>query len=281
MSKRLKKIILRRKSPPKAIFLLAAMIGFFTVWHYLYGAGELKYFPFNAKGALKEWKEKIFHGRVFYEIKTDGRQGYLFAKSEKTSSGLYYQISFSPKKYPYISWSWKVGRFPSKAQKLKDISKKSWIERDDYALRVYVIFPAFIFTNTRCIEYIWAEGLPKGTVLTSPFYKNIKLIVLESGSEKLGEWVFEERNIADDYRLAFGKLPAGNAGAIALMSDADNTQSSCEGYYADIKVGYPQPISQAVKVEEKEKPKPKKGIIVEFLEYIKRILGYSATPFNL
>ncbi|OGX44564.1 MAG: hypothetical protein A3G37_00030 [Omnitrophica WOR_2 bacterium RIFCSPLOWO2_12_FULL_46_30] len=263
MSKRLKKITLA---------LLAAMIGISCVWHYAYGTAELKYFPFNKKDTLKEWKEKIFHGRVLYEVKPESPKGYLSARSDKASSGLYYQISFSPKRYPYISWSWKVGRFPSKAQS-KDISKKSWIERDDYAVRVYVIFPAFIFTNTRCIEYIWAEGLPRGTVLTSPFYKNIKLIILESGSEKLGEWVLEERNIADDYRLAFGKLPGGNVGAIALMSDADNTQSSCEGYYADIKVGYPQPILQPAKVEEERKLKPKKGIS-EFLEYIKRMLRW-------
>ena len=44
---------------------------------------------------------EIANGRVLYEIKTDGRQGYLFAKSNKTSSGLFYPISFSPKKFPY------------------------------------------------------------------------------------------------------------------------------------------------------------------------------------
>lgn len=238
------------------------------------GAGVLKWFPFDREDALREWKEKIFHGRVLYEVKPETPKGHLFAKSDKASSGLYYQISFSPKKYPYISWSWKIGRFPSKTQNAKDISKKSWIERDDYAVRVYVIFPAFIFTNTKCIEYIWSEDLPKGTVLTSPFYKNIKLIVLESGAEKLGEWVLEERNIADDYRLAFGRSPGGNVGALALMTDADNTQSSSEGYYTDIKVGYPQPILKPAKVEEKEKPKakpkPKRGIL-EFLEYIKHL----------
>lgn len=234
---------------------------------------ELKRFPFNKEDALKEWKEKIFRGRVLYEVNPAMPQGYLLAKSDKASSGLYYKISFSPKKYPFISWSWKIGRFPSKAENAK-IGKKSWIERDDYAVRVYVIFPAFIFTNTKCIEYIWSEDLPKGAVLTSPFYGNIKLIVLQSGSEKLGEWVFEERNIMDDYRLAFGSHPQAPVGAIALMTDADNTQSESEGYYADIKVGYHQPVAQAVKAEGpgELKPMPRKGIR-EFFDYIKRIFS--------
>lgn len=235
--------------------------------------GELKWFPFNREDALKEWKEKVFRGRVFYEVNPGEPQGYLFAKSDRASSGLYYQISFSPKKYPYISWSWKIGRFPSKAENANK-GKKSWIERDDYAVRVYVIFPAFIFTNTKCIEYVWSEDMPKGEVLTSPFYGNIKLLVLESGSEKVGEWVLEERNIMDDYRLAFGNSPQAAVGAIALMTDADNTQSSSEGYYAGIKVGYRQPIIQAVKAPESVELKPKpRDVIAEFLEYFKRMFS--------
>lgn len=258
---------------------LLAVFLFFLVYLSVSGRGvcsaegELKWFPFNREDALKEWKEKVFRGRVFYEVSPGAPQGYLFAKSDKASSGLFYKISFSPRKYPYISWSWKIGRFPSKAQSAS-VSKKSWIERDDYAARVYVIFPAFIFTNTKCIEYIWSEDLPKGAVLTSPFYRNIKLLVLESGSEKLGEWVLEERNIMDDYRLAFGNYPQASVGAIALMTDADNTQSASEGYYAGIKVGYRQAIIQAAKAPESVESKPKpRDAIARFLEYFKRMLG--------
>lgn len=238
---------------------------------------ELKRFPFNKEDALKEWKEKVFRGRVFYEVNPAMPQGYLLAKSDKASSGLFYKIKFNPRKYPYISWNWKVGKFPSKDKHAKNDDKRSWIERDDYAVRVYVIFPAFIFTNTRCIEYIWSEDLPKGAVLTSPFYGNIKLIVLESGSAKLGEWVLEERNIMEDYRLAFGSFSSAAVGAIALMTDADNTMSASEGYYADIKVGYSRPISQGVKTETlgefEQKPS---NHIVEFWEHIKQIFSRSS-----
>lgn len=223
---------------------------------------EIKRFGFDKEDALSEWKEKIFHKRVLYTIEDDGESKFLVAKSDRASSGLFYPIRFSPKKYPYISWRWKVRSFPSKNQVISDITKKSWIERDDYAVRLYVIFPAFIFTNTKCIEYIWAEHLPKGAILTSPFFRNIKLIVLESGNEKADEWVTEERNILNDYKAAFNKTLSSDIGAIALMTDSDNTQSSAEGCYANIRVGY----QYALKNEE---DKPKINYINGFVEYIK------------
>jgi hypothetical protein len=46
-----------------------------------------------------------------------------------------------------------------------------------------------------------------------------------------------ERNIYEDYKRAFGKNP-GWIGAIALMTDTDNTLSTAEALYTDIKVGY-------------------------------------------
>lgn len=203
---------------------------------------QLKQFDFGKKDALAEWREKIFHGRVSYVIENEGEVKQLVAKSDKSSSGLFYPIKFNPTKYPYISWRWKVRKFPSKNQVISDITKRSWIERDDYAVRLYVIFPTFIFTNTKCIEYIWAEHLPKGAILTSPFFKNIKLIVLQSGNERVDEWTVEERNIVDDYKAAFNRAPSANVGAIALMTDSDNTQSSAEGCYSDIRVGYQRSI---------------------------------------
>jgi len=64
------------------------------------------------------------------------------------------------------------------------------------------------------------------------------LIVAESGHNNLGQWVFEKRNIVEDYRKAFGKKRVPRVGAIALMTDADNTLSTAEAFYKDIKVGY-------------------------------------------
>ncbi|MBU1006497.1 MAG: DUF3047 domain-containing protein [Candidatus Omnitrophica bacterium] len=201
-------------------------------------AGELpKWFLFDRKTSLKEWQEKVFKNKVLYAVQPG--EGVLVASSEKACSGLFYRMSFSPREFPMISWQWKVAKFPEKGPKdsVNADNESSWIEKDDYAARVYVIFPSLIFSKTKCIEYIWDKDLAEGTVMTSPYFRNIKLIVAESGPN-LGQWVGEERNIYEDYKKVFGKPPRANVGAIALMTDTDNTLSSAEASYKDIKVGY-------------------------------------------
>jgi hypothetical protein len=195
-------------------------------------------FPFKEKNALSEWQEKIFRGRVLYSIKADRKDTYLRAFSENAASGIFYEIKFDPKVFPMISWQWKVLKFPTKTGTASTTSDKDhWVEKDDYAARLYVIFPRLAFNLTRCLEYIWDKDMPVGTIITSPYSENIKLIVAESGSDNLGKWVYEERNIHEDYKKAFGREP-GHVGAVAIMTDTDNTQSKAEAHYKELKVGY-------------------------------------------
>jgi len=193
-----------------------------------------KKFPFKKNDSLNEWEEKIFKNRVLYWVNDLPANGYLNAKSDKACSGLIYRMQFWPKQRPMISWSWKVMKFPDKS---KAPVEGGWIEKDDYAARVYIIFPSWYFMHTETLEYVWDEKIPKETLQTSPYFDKIKIIVAESGKNKLGEWVFEERNIYEDYRKAFGKK-AGRVGAIAIMTDTDNTMSTAEAAYKGLKVGY-------------------------------------------
>lgn len=218
----------------KFIFTFIVAIAIIS-FYYVYADSLPKWFPFNTKNALEEWQEKVFKNRVMYMVELKQKEGYLLAKSEQACSGLLYRINFSPKKFPIISWSWQVIKFPEK--KASGTEKGGWIERDDYAGRVYVIFPHWNFMQIKSIEYIWDEELPEGTVMTSPYYRNIKLIVVESGRNKMGTWVFEKRNIFEDYKKAFGREPSSNVGAIALMTDTDNTLSTAEALYKELYVG--------------------------------------------
>lgn len=195
-----------------------------------------KWFPFSTERALSEWENRIFKGKVIYKVEQDRSDGYLRALSIGSASAIFYRIKarFKAEDYPMISWKWKVVKFPDK-EKLR---LRQGIERDDYAARVYVIFPSLNFMNSRVLEYVWDEVPSKERVLTSPYSKNIKLIVVETGSGEKGIWVNEERNIFEDYRAAFGVSPRLRVGAIGLMSDADNAQDVSEAYFDDIRVGY-------------------------------------------
>jgi hypothetical protein len=218
------------------IISILAVIFLILLVYFSYALDLPKWFPFNKENALKEWQEKIFMNKVLYAVEPKRDGGYLSAKSNKACSGLLYRIKFNPKEFPMMSWKWKVIKFPAKT-KATNI-QSYWIEKDDYAARVYVIFPSWYFMHIQTIEYIWDENLSEGTIMTSPYFNNIKLIVAESGKNKIDEWAFEERNIYEDYKRAFGRPPNSKVGAIALMTDTDNTLSTAEAQYTDIKVGY-------------------------------------------
>jgi len=206
----------------------------------------VKYFPFSEENALKEWEEKVFKGKVVYRIEQDKTISYVRAQSSSASSALYYKIKLDAKsKRPLISWKWAVHRFPEKAY-----PETLGIEnQDDFAARVYVIFPAMFITNSKVIEYIWTENVPLGMTGTSPFSKNIKVMVLRSGLNKEAGWCAEERDVIADYLKLFGKAPEHNIGAVAFMTNAEHTGSSADSSYDEIRLGYREDAKGMLKQE--------------------------------
>ena len=184
---------------------------------------------------MKEWEEKIFKGKVIYAV--EGKEGlsYVRATSDSAASALYYKIRLDAKnKNPLIAWRWRVDKFPVKSgpESLETENE------DDFAARVYVIFPAAFILNSKVLEYVWAETLPVGTAGTSPYSKHIKLIVAESGPDKDGSWRVEERDVLADYRMMFGKDPERDIGAVAFMTNTEHTKMSADAMYDEIRLGY-------------------------------------------
>lgn len=226
--------MLKNVKKPKLLLLIFVIIAVLS-YSLVFAARLPKWFPFRRKDALDEWEEKIFKGKVLYSIRMGRRGGYLTAYSKNTASGILYKIRFDPKEKPMVSWKWKVVKFPKKRKSVP--VENGWIEKDDYAARFYVIFPKLAFNLTKTLEYVWDERLPEGTIITSPYFENIKIIVTESGKRNLKRWVYEERNIYEDFKKAFNREPI-EVGAIAIMTDTDNTASTAEAHYDEIKVGY-------------------------------------------
>jgi len=176
----------------------------------------LKSFTFNEDKSLKKWKSMILNNKVEYTLVKEEGEGYVKAVSEKACSALYHRIGFKLKDYPFLKWKWRILKFPDTSVAVSDKDK------DDYAARVYIIFPFLTFSSSKFLEYIWSEDLPVGTILDSPHGSNVKLIVVRSGYAPEGEWVNETRNAYEDYIQAFGKKPNLGVGAVAIMCDAVN-----------------------------------------------------------
>lgn len=188
----------------------------------------LRSFTFNEANALQNWREMVLNREVRYELMRQGEEGFVQALSERACSALYYRLSYSLEQYPILKWKWRAVKFP-------DISRANTPEeKDDYAARVYVIFPFLSFSSSSFIEYIWAQDLPLGTIINSPFGDNIKMLVVRSGKSE-EEWVSETRNVYEDYKKVFGKKP-GRVGAVAIMCDADGTRTAAEALFDQITI---------------------------------------------
>jgi hypothetical protein len=179
-------------------------------------------------GLSPKWEGKSFEGTTRYEVTREDNQLCIKATSTASASGLYYKIKYNPKDYPILTWRWKVDHVLSKGDALHK-------DGDDYAARVYVVFPSLAFWRTKALNYIWANKLPQGQAVPNAFTSNAILVAVESGPERTGQWVEETRNVFEDYRRYFGKEPP-KAGAIAIMTDTDNTGESATAWYGPIRL---------------------------------------------
>lgn len=195
----------------------------------------VKAFTFPEESSLKEWEEKVFKGKVIYQVEKGKDFNYVKATANASASALYYKIELDARtKHPVIKWKWNVEKFPTKKHK-ETLETEN---EDDFAARVYVIFPAAFILNSKVLEYIWAEKVPVGTTGTSPYSKNIKLVVVRSGPNPEHRWFAEERDIVADYEKFFGQKPEKNVGAVAFMTNTEHTGTNAVSMYDDIRLGY-------------------------------------------
>ena len=179
-------------------------------------------------GLSPKWKEKKFKGKTVYEVvKEDGRLC-VEARSRSTASGLFFEVAYDPKKYPILAWSWKIDRVLVHG----DASKKAG---DDFAARVYVIFPSWTFWKTKAICYMWANKLPQGKSVPNPYNNNTVMIAVQSGEKQARRWFHEKRNVFEDYQRCFGTEPPV-ARAVAIMTDTDNTGETATAWYGPIRL---------------------------------------------
>lgn len=180
-----------------------------------------------------------------YEVVKDGEQVVVKATSDASASGVTKEVKIDPKEFPVVRWHWKVENL----LKNSDATRK---DGDDYPARLYITFeydPDKVSFGKRlkykagqvlfgdipigAINYVWERKAPVGSIIDNAYTDFVKMVVVESGPQRLGMWVEEERNIYKDYKKAFGEEPPLING-VAIMSDTDNTKERAVAYYGDI-----------------------------------------------
>ncbi|CAM3633516.1 DUF3047 domain-containing protein [Roseateles saccharophilus] len=85
------------------------------------------------------------------------------------------------------------------------------------------------------LMYVWDTRLPVGSVVINPRSDRIRKIVVDSGLAELRHWREHRRDLAADFRLAFGEEP-GPLTSMAVMTDSDNCRSSAHTWYGAVEL---------------------------------------------
>ena len=86
------------------------------------------------------------------------------------------------------------------------------------------------------LMYVWDNAATVGSIIPSGSGTDrIRKLVLDSGPTHVKTWRNHVRDIAQDYRLAFGEEPGPLVG-LALMTDSDNTKTRARAWYSDIRL---------------------------------------------
>ena len=91
-------------------------------------------------------------------------------------------------------------------------------------------------TATLC--WVWGGPEAKQALVDNPYTRRVRAIVLRNAGDALDTWLDESRDIAADFKRAFGDespaLPA--ATAVLVGADADNTRAHSVAFVADLRI---------------------------------------------
>ena len=200
----------------------------------------------NLPEGWRKWTLSKFKKPTEYKLVDYAGRTVVQARARSSASGLVHPLKLDPANYPVLTWRWKVNELIPSA----DNTKK---HAEDSPARIVVSFAGDIdalpiddrmfFDNIRLLTgqqlpyatlmYIWENRARAGTVIPNLHTSRIKMIVAESGREKLGAWQEVTRNVIEDFRRAFGEEP-GEIIAVGIMTDTDNTGENAHAYYGDI-----------------------------------------------
>lgn len=186
--------------------------------------------------------------KTTYQLTDMAGNRVMYAKTQNSASALITKLHINPEERLNIKWRWKVSNiFQAGDAKIKS--------GDDYPARIYIAF-AFDPESASFMEklkykaanamtedtlpgsvlnYIWANKLPAGEIITNPYSEQTRMIAVQSGEAELGQWVSNSQDIVADYQAAFGRLPPPVI-AIGIMSDSDDTGETAEAWYGDIRI---------------------------------------------
>jgi len=194
---------------------------------------------------LRHWSAATWNGDARWV--NDNGKNVVKLHSKNALTFLEKTVDIDISHYPVISWRWKV------ENDLKSIDENT-VAGDDHPIRLFFVFEPdedrqsswfrvkrFFYLDRihghpfggRFTEYLWSSHLLPEDVIKDPGKPRQKLLVADSGKEKLGQWMSYQRNLYDDFKKLYNEEPRRLV-FIGILNDTDHSGQEATSYIADL-----------------------------------------------
>ncbi len=174
-----------------------------------------------------KWKNSDSNVEKPYIVKSHDQNKFLSAKDHGQSVILAKHSAIDIQRYPYISFRWRAHALPSGGD-------ERYGDTNDSAAAVYIIYKMKFGLIPVSIKYVWSSTLSVGTATKRDGTGRPWNIVADTGRTYMSEWRTHIFDIYSAYEETFGGKPPRKIVGIAILSDANATNSTAYADYDDI-----------------------------------------------
>lgn len=185
---------------------------------------EAKYkYNFNSQHELDDsWGFKganilVPKTKFYIADSKDAQDGKVIKLDSRRSTGVFATVlPFNVNKFPIIRWRWRI---------LAKINLPANVkEPDDQAGVIYIGDGTLL--KQYSVAYRWEHNTAVNTKKLIKYASSeVYAICSRNKNTKIGEWVIEEKNVSEDYKRAFGRLPKGKV-ILCLGANSQYTKSN-------------------------------------------------------
>jgi hypothetical protein len=188
--------------------------------------------PLFSVTGLHGWEPEgmLNRKRTDYDLVQDAGARVVSAQCRDSASMLGWAGSVDLRMTPVLHWRWKVERvYAGLDERVKAGS--------DFPARIYVVQGSrWMPWSLKTLIYVWSNGEYKAASWTSPYagaMGQALIVPVRSGAEGVGRWQDEWHDVQADFRRFFG-TQVDKIGALALMTDCDDSHSQSHAWYGDL-----------------------------------------------
>jgi Protein of unknown function (DUF3047) len=140
-------------------------------------------------------------GREAYKVQSENGTNFLSAKDAGQRIKKK-KIDWDPKAFPVLTWRWRLQKASAGTEPIAAIYAS--LDTD------LLFIPVFT-------KYIWSATKPEGTLTEGGMFSGSEIVV-QSGTEAVGQWFEERVNVYEDFKRIHQHEPAPKAWGISIIA---------------------------------------------------------------